>query len=107
MTTDLRETYELFDRYLSRMNADVEMAIQHLPETERAEFRVPRLDFAEFCAFWASVSANPAMRQRWGERLAPGGYEAEQEAIERALDRCSRDRAANNVSCEPEGRKAA
>lgn len=107
MATDLRGLYERFDGYLGRLNADLEMAMQRLPEATRAKFLLPRLDFGEFCAFWTRVSADPEMGQRWADRLAPGGYEAEREAVERALDRCSRAVPTAGTRRKADGREAA
>ncbi len=107
MTSDLRELYERFDQYLARLNGDIEAAVRDLPETRRAGFLVPRLDFAEFSAFWERVSADRATMDLWTQRLSPGGYEAERQAILCALKRFSGDSAAAPARREPGGKAAA
>ena len=106
MTTTLQEVYDRFDSYICRMNADIEMAVRGLCEAERAAFLVPRLEFEEFCTFWAEVSADATARQYWHNRLAPGGYQAEQQAVEKSLGRCSRDRGAEDRYQTRKGRAA-
>jgi hypothetical protein len=107
MTSDLRELYERFDQYLARLNGDIEAAVRDLPETRRAGFLVPRLDFAEFSAFWVRVSADPVTTGLWMRRLSPGGYEAERESIRRAFDRVAGQPPTAHVRGEAAGRAAA
>lgn len=81
MDGDLQELYRKFDAYLVRLDADVQEAVADLPERQAKGFRVSRPTFAEFQQIWGRICENSTLRDRWLDRLAPGGYEAEEEAI--------------------------
>jgi hypothetical protein len=81
MDGNLHDLYGKFDTYLVRLDADVQEAVAELPEKLAKGFRISRPSLAEFQQIWSRICENETLRARWLNRLAPGGYEAEEEAI--------------------------